>query len=103
MAGPKSTSTPDDAPIFANPDKFALGLGGGVTAQVIITTKEGSRYEFADMPVEELKRVMPESGRILADQPSLALANVSFVVMTIPFRIIKTIHAGEELLWESPA
>jgi hypothetical protein len=59
----------------------------------------GAQYVFPDMDGPAVKAVIPESGRILANQPSLMLTNVSLAVLLVPFRIIKTIHVGEELVW----
>jgi hypothetical protein len=70
----------------------------------------GAEYVFPDMVVDELKRVLPESGRIKEDMPSLMMMNASMAVLSLPFRIIKTIEVKTdepgwdgEILWACPA
>jgi hypothetical protein len=86
-----------------SPDRVATAFGGGKLVEVVVTTREGARYVFPDMAEGELRKVLPESGRLLASMPSLMMANASVAVLTIPFRIIKTIEVGGEVLWASPA
>ena len=99
MAGPQLNSTPDPEKFAIAEHKETVNLG-----MVAIVTTQGSAYAFADMDLDELKRVLPESGRTLENQPTLTLLNVSVAVMSLPFRIIKTIRAGKtvgemEVLW----
>jgi len=67
-----------------------------------------AEYVFPDMDIAELKKALPESGRITTSNPTLALINASFAVISIPFRIVSTIEAEDdaaemELLWACPA
>ncbi len=99
MAGPLSTSTPDPDKIAIAPAEETANLG-----LVSIVTTQGSAYVFADMDLSELRRVLPESGRIPEDQPTITLMNVSIAVLSLPFRIVKSVSAGTssdkmEVLW----
>jgi hypothetical protein len=100
MDGQKSTSSSGK---FRIGEDVASGLGAGKLESVVVTTKTGAIYRFPDMPRDELERVLPESGRINSSMPALMMVNASVSVLTIPFRIIKTIRVGEEVLWACPA
>lgn len=91
-------------------DKVATSFVGGKLVKVVVTTKEGARYVFPDMSEDDMRKVLPESGRVLSNMPSLMMVNVSVAVLTIPFRIIKTIEVSTdepgwsgEILWACPA
>lgn len=84
-------------------DRVATSFVGGRLVEVVVTTKEGARYTFPDMSEDDMRKVLPESGRVLSNMPSLMMVNVSVAVLTIPFRIIKTVEVGGEVLWVCPA
>ncbi len=84
-------------------DRIATSFVGGRLVEVVVTTKEGARYAFPDMSEDDMRKVLPESGRVLSNMPSLMMVNVSVAVLTIPFRIIKTVEVGGEVLWVCPA
>ena len=65
----------------------------GVRGTVYITTLEGADYVFPDVNLSELLKVLPSTGRIPANAPTLTLVNVSAAVVSIPFRIIRSISA----------
>ena len=65
----------------------------GVRGTVYIKTLEGADYTFPDVDLSELLRVLPSTGRIPANAPTLTLVNASSAVMSIPFRIIQSISA----------
>lgn len=99
MAGPQSINTPDPSKIAISSAESTVNLG-----LVTITTTQGSAYTFADMDLDELRRVLPESGRVPQDQPTLTLMNVSIAVLSLPFRIVKSVRVGTtsdkmEVLW----
>lgn len=105
--GQSLTNTPNQT---VSPDSVAVSLGSNDLCTVHVTTHEGAEYIFPDMSLGQLRGVMPESGRIPADMPSLMMVNISIAVLTMPFRVIKTVEVktGEpgwdgEILWASPA
>jgi len=57
------------------------------------------------MDLEALKAVLPKGKKepSSASMPTLAMVNASFAVLSVPFQIIKSVRAGEEELWCSPA
>jgi hypothetical protein len=84
-------------------DQVATAFGGGKFVDVVVVTREGAKYAFPDMTLEDLKRVLPESGRIPEGMPALMMVNVSVSVLTIPLRIVKYIEVNGEKLWACPA
>ena len=104
MAGPSSTTSSPSTPQSVDPNGVAVSLGGdGKRGTVCVVTREGAEYTFPDMVVGELKLVLPETGRFKDTMPSLMMVNVSMSVLTIPFRVIKEIRVGDEVLWACPA
>lgn len=79
-------------------------VSGAVTA-VQVTTKGGDTYSFPGMDTAELRAVLPEGKREppATSQPALTMVNASYAVLSIPFRIIKTIAVDGEVWWDSPA
>jgi hypothetical protein len=100
MAGQSSTSS--SSRVSPDPERVALSFGG-TRGTVYVLTKEGAEYVFPDMSVDELKKVLPESGRVLESMPILMMMNASMAVLNLPFRIVKQVRAGEEVLWDCPA
>lgn len=98
MDGQKSTNTPEP-PTAVDPEGVALSLEG--TSILRIVTSMDAVYTFPDINAEEVKRVLPESGRIPANQPSLMLLNASLATLLVPFRIVKEVTIDEELVWAS--
>lgn len=93
-----TTSQPDS--------KTAITQGIADLVIVYVDTKDGARYEFPSMGLSVLKNVLPESGRVPKDQPSLILMNFSFSILMVPFKIVDKVSIlGEkrEVLWESTA
>lgn len=106
MDGRSSVSTPSQT---VNPQGVAVSLGANDLCTVCVTTREGAKYLFPDMSLAQLRGVLPESGRIKEDMPSLMMVNVSLAVLSLPFRVIKTIEAKTkvpgwdgEVLWACP-
>lgn len=94
-----------------DPSRIAVSAEGA-RAAVHIETKMGARYAFPDMVIEELKKVLPQSGRVLESMPMLSMVNISMSVLSVPFFIIKQIsvvttnsqgEVNEEVLWDCPA
>jgi len=84
--------------------KAAIGLGATDLVIVYVDTKDGAKYEFPNMGLSVLKNVIPPSGRVPRDQPSLILMNFSTSVLMVPFNIIEKISVfgnKREVLWES--
>jgi hypothetical protein len=106
MAGQNSKPSSGEYPVV-DVSRIADGLSNPVDSSklvdVIVVTKSGARYVFPDMPSGELERVLPESGRQLETQPSFMMVNASIAVLTIPFRVIKSIETGGKVLWACPA
>ena len=75
--------------------------GNAVCGVVTITDKVGSHYEFPDVNVSELKRVLPESGRVPANAPCLTVINVAMAVLSVPLRNVERVCVGEEELWHA--
>lgn len=105
MAGPSSTSTPSQP---VDPKGVAVSLGANDLCTVHVTTHEGAEYVFPDMSFSQLRGVLPESGRIRENMPSLMAVNVSMAVLSLPFRVIKRIEvktrgSNGEVLWDCPA
>lgn len=69
-----------------------------------IQTKKGDLYYFPAMSWEAVKQVLPNNKEEPAiSQPMLALVNASYSVLSIPFRIVKTISFDGKQVWECPA
>jgi hypothetical protein len=85
-----------------DPEKVAVG-GTNDLETVRVVTHLGAEYTFPDISASGVKAVMPESGRIPADSPSLMMLNVSGSVLVVPFRVVKEVRCGEEVLWVCPA
>lgn len=65
-----------------------------------ITTTMGAEYRFPDVSLED-----PTVEKMLR-RPSghdIVALNVSGAVLTIPLRIVATVHLGDELLWTRSA
>lgn len=82
----------------------AIGVGGDLDPGVVdVYTLQGSHYRFPDMDKTELRRILPAGESRLSESiPSLAMCNASYVVLTIPFRIIDKIYVDKELWWSNP-
>jgi len=72
---------------------------------VEVETKNGDIYHFPAMDGDAIKNVLPKGKREESSmsQPTLALVNASFSVLSIPFRIIKVIKVDGKEWWCSPA
>lgn len=102
MAGPHSTTTSPRPIPPVDPGGVAIGLDGERDT-VYVVTHEGAEYVFPDMVIDELRKVLPETGRFKETMPSLMMVNVSTAVLTLPFRVIKEIRVGDDVLWVCPA
>lgn len=100
MDGQKSTPT---SARFPGSELVAFGVGGTNLVTITIVTKQGSIYSFPDMPLAELKRVLPETGRTPTSSPSLMMVNASGSTLLVEFRIIQNVSVDEEILWASRA
>ncbi len=70
---------------------------------VEIETKGGDVHVLPGMDLEVLQRVLPEPGVAPSSSlGSLALVNASFVVLAIPFLIVKQVRVKGNVLWASP-
>ena len=102
MAGQKSTLTLEPT----DPDSVAVSCQSVESASrmavVRVYTREGSVYTFPDMDAEAVKKVLPESGRLPTNSPSLSLVNVSVASLVIPFRVITEIYVNWERIWRAP-
>jgi hypothetical protein len=85
-----------------DPAGVAVGMSGERDT-VYVVTREEAEYVFPDMVIDELRKVLPETGRFQETMPSLMMVNVSTAVLSLPFRIIKEVRVGDEVLWASPA
>lgn len=66
-----------------------------------IDTKLGAHYEFPDVDSRELRKVLPESGRMPEGQPTLSLINASMSILSVLFRIIKRITVDGKEVWRT--
>jgi len=69
---------------------------------VEVMTKNEDYYHFPAMDGDAIKTVLPkgkheEPG---VDQLTLSLVNASYSVLSIPFKIIKTIKVNGDVWWE---
>jgi hypothetical protein len=69
---------------------------------VEVVTKNGDHYCFPAMDSEAVKGILPRSKHEepSVSQPTLSLVNASYSVLSIPFRIIKTIMVDGNVWWE---
>lgn len=70
--------------------------------KVVVTTREGSVYVLPDMDKHALKSILPRDNRMPSDMPALAMCNVSFAVLTLPFRIVDHVAVDGDILWKNP-
>lgn len=83
---------------LVDPEKVMVSTGNDL-AVITVITKMGAEYKFPDMSEGEVRKAMPESGRIPANQPALMMMNVSHAVLTLMFSIVKEVRIGEEVVW----
>ena len=76
---------------ISHPNSSSLGL-------VEIETKEGDIYMFPAMDKKVLEEILPKE-ELSASAPTLAMVNASFSVLSIPFRIIKTVKVDGAAWW----
>lgn len=86
-----------------NDGNIAMGIGPDVPeselGDVTLETIEGAVYAFPNMNIKALRDKLPEPG---ARPPScLVMVNVSVAALTVPFRILKAVKVGEEVLWDA--
>lgn len=84
---------------------MAVGVKGDLDLGVVeVVTKQGSCYRYPDMDKNALQKVLPKGeNRIRESMPTLSMCNASFVVLSIPFRVIDKITVDGEEWWASPA
>ncbi len=72
---------------------------------VEVETKNGDCYRFPGMDGEALKSVLPKGKHEepSVSQPTLSMVNASFSVLSVPYRIIKTIKVNGDEWWVCPA
>jgi len=87
----------------ADPSKVGLGLASSDLISVEIETINGSIYTFPDMGLEVLRGVLPPSGRIPTEMPSLCLVNIHASALAVPYLVIKEIRVEKETLWQRPS
>lgn len=86
--------TSPDPPVAA-----ALTTDGSLLETVTVVTEQGSVYHFPDMSRKSLVEVLPPSGRIPESVTHLMLFNYSSAMLSVPFRIVREVRIGEEVLW----
>lgn len=67
--------------------------------EVVVTTTEGDVYQFPGVLREEAHRMFGTRPN-LSSSPSFVLVNVSGACLTVPTRIIDTVHVEGEELWK---
>jgi len=79
--------------------------GASTLASIEVTTRNGDVYSFPAMDREEVRKVLPagKNEPPPTSQSTLAMVNASFAVLSVPFRIIKTIAVDGDIWWDSPA
>ena len=79
--------------------------GASTLAAIEVTTRNGDVYSFPAMDKEELRKVLPigKNEPPAPSQSTLAMVNASFAVLSVPFRIIKTVSVDGDVWWDSPA
>jgi hypothetical protein len=82
---------------------FVVSTAAKDLVEVEVETTQGSKYVFPDMSLENMKKVLPSSGRIPESVTFLMFYNYSGSVLSIPFRIVKEVRVGGTILWKSPA
>lgn len=80
-------------------DRVALPLTGACYGVVTVVDRLGSTYVFPDMNADEVRRVLPESGRIPASAPCLMLLNATMAVLSIPLRNVAKVLIADEEVW----
>lgn len=87
-----------DLPVVA-----ALTTDPSLLETVTVVTKQGSEYCYPDMCRKSLEAALPPSGRIPESVTHLMLFNYSAAMLSVPFRIVREVRVGEEVLWKCPA
>ncbi len=100
MDGQKSPTTSNFAVV--DPENVMLGSSNDF-AVITVVTKMGAEYKFPDMSEGEVRKALPESGRVPSNQPAIMMVNVSGSVMSVLFQIVKEVRIGEEVVWACPA
>jgi hypothetical protein len=68
-----------------------------------LQTKSGATYVFPDMDVDAVKKILPEAGRLPAeDTSSLILTNITGAVLVVPLRVVACVLLDNEVVWASP-
>jgi hypothetical protein len=90
--------------------EFAAAMpGSGPLVDVVVETLGGDLYQIPGVDGEEVRKVLPESGRRPQGQPTLSIINSQMSVMSVLFRIIKRItlvyknahgETWDDVVWE---
>lgn len=72
---------------------------------VRLETILGSHYRFPDVEKEVLQKftILAKGAEPVITHGQLQLVNVSYAMLSVPIRIVKSIYIDDELWWESPS
>lgn len=90
--------TSPDLPVVA-----ALTIDSSLLETVTVVTLQGAEYSYPDMDRKSVALALPPSGRIPESVTHLMLFNYSAAMLSVPFRIVREVRVGEEVLWKCPA
>ena len=68
---------------------------------VRIVYHTGAEYLFPHMNLSDVRKMLPEPGRIPTSTSCLSLVNVPIAAMSIPLRIINKIYLNDEEVWHA--
>lgn len=90
-------------PLDQTPDQiaFTTPFTKATLGTVHVVDKSGATYVFPDMNVTELRRVIPENGRVPSGLSCLCMVNTSMSVLSIPIRNVQEIRVDEEVIWHA--
>jgi len=78
-----------------------LPKNGNVTIRIY--TAAGDEYSIPNVNLRMFEQLLPKSGRINKDLPSLSVVNVHLAVLIVLFHLIEKVMAKGVELWVSPA
>jgi hypothetical protein len=66
---------------------------------VRIVDKTDSEYVLPQVNITELRRVLPEDGRISESAPMLFIVNAAMATLSVPLRVVCSVSIDEEEVW----
>lgn len=60
----------------------------------------GAEYVLPNMNVEDVRRILPEKGRVPTDALAF-FVNVSLCTLSVPFRIVQRVFIDAEEVWNA--